>query len=75
MTSVNVSSREMWRGNKWIHKTVSRSRGCSPFDESTGKREADSRIDETGALRLSRPVGLGGRRNREGPPAELLVAE
>lgn len=56
ITAVNVSSKEVRRENKWIHKTVSRSGGCGNF-ESTERREADSRIDETGALRLSRPVG------------------
>lgn len=32
-------------------------------------------MDETAALRLSRPVGLGSRRNRRGPPAEMIAAE
>lgn len=32
-------------------------------------------MDETAALRLSRPVGLGSRRNRGGPPAEMIAAE
>lgn len=32
-------------------------------------------MDETTARRLSRPVGPGSRRNRRGPPAEMIAAE
>lgn len=32
-------------------------------------------MDETAALRVSRPVGLGSRRNRDGPPDEMIAAE
>ena len=48
---------------------------CCNLDKSTGQREVDRGMDETAAVRLSRPVGLGNRRNRGGPPAEMIAAE
>ena len=48
--------------------------GCCNQDKSTGSTEVDRRMEETAAFRLSRPVGLRGRRNGRGPPAGMIAA-